>query len=141
MKQKLEQQPQHGSHHGMRQPQHKAAGCHQFHISTANSPSYCRRQEEQCRDDSQKTFRPNMQEGEGGYAAAHPVRYLPPLQIHKGGGQQQSEKQGALHPTSAGQAAPRPVLVFPAGERLSAGSQTVPTPAGRPITLHCEAVP
>ena len=97
MKQKLEQQSQYGSHQGSRLPQHKAAGCRQFHISTANSLSYCRRQEKQCRDDPQKTFRPNMQEGEGGYAAAHPVRYLPPLQIHKGGCQQQKEKQDSLH--------------------------------------------
>ena len=141
MKQKLEQQSQYGSHQGSRLPQHKAAGCRQLHISTAQSSSYCRCQKKQRRDKPQQIFRPEMQEAEGGDTAAHPIRNLPPLQIHKGGGQQQKEKQNSLHPTSAGRAVPPPVPAPPSGEHLSAGPQTVPAPAGRLITLHCEAVP
>lgn len=79
MKQKLEQKSQYGSHQGARQPQHKAAGCRQLHISTAQSSSYCRYQKKQRRDKPQQIFRPEMQEGEGGDTAAHPVRNLPPL--------------------------------------------------------------
>ena len=97
MKQKLEQQSQYGSHQGSRLPQHKAAGCRQLHISTADSSSYCRCQKKQRRNKPQQTFLPNMQEGEGGDTAAHPIRNLPPLQIHKGGCQQQKEKQDSLH--------------------------------------------
>jgi len=141
MKQKLEQKSQYGSHQGTRQPQHKATGCRQLHISAADSPFYCRCQEKQRRDKPQQTFRLNVYKGKGGDTTAHPVRNLPPLQIHKGGGQQQKEKQNSLHPTSAGPAVPRPVLVCPAEERLPAGPQTAPAPAGRLITLHHEAVP
>ena len=141
MKQKLEQKSQYGSYQGTRQPQHKATGCHQLHISAADSPFYCRCQEKQRWNKPQQTFRLSVHKEEGGDTSAHPVRNLPPLQIHKGGGQQQKEKQNSLHPTSAGRAVPPPVPAPPSGEHLSAGPQTVPAPAGRLITLHCEAVP